>query len=192
MTPFEAFQTYIALKQHFTSNYDYFKYHGKVSATENAFHRRKDSLFFGKIALHNDPFGFLLCQVSNDPKVYIRDIAYKKHAQERYERWHEEFTNPLISYEKELKALAPRWKQVKKGQHPFALKAYLSGELSLQSFCIFLSLNDQLDKYNEVLKDDIVWKDVGFMVRKYLPFMKYDKTKAKQITREVFCGIGYS
>ena len=137
--------------------------------------------------MHNDPFGFLLCHVSADPKVYIRDIAYKKCAQEQYERWHERFTNPLISYEKELRVLAPRWKQVRKGQHPFALKAYLSGDLSLQSLCIFLSFDSGLEKYNENLKDDIVWKDVGFLVKKYSPFLRYDRSKAKQITREVFC-----
>lgn len=189
MTPFEAYQTYLALKSHFTSTYDYYKYNGKVSATQSAFNKRKDNLFFGKVALHNDPFGFLLCHVSINPKVYIRDIAYKKHAQEQYERWHEQFTNPLISYEKELRALAPRWKQVKRGQHPFALKAYLSGDLSLQSFCIFVSFHHTLEKYDETMKDDVVWNDVGFLVKKYTPFLKYDQEKANQITREVFCEI---
>ena len=31
VSPFEAYQTYLALKQHFTRpSYDYFKYNGKV------------------------------------------------------------------------------------------------------------------------------------------------------------------
>jgi hypothetical protein len=191
MTPFETYQTYLALKSHFTSNYDFYKYNGKVSASETAFRKRKDSLFFGKVGLHDNPFEFLLCHVSNNPKVYIRDIAYKKSAQLEYEDWKKRFDNPLFFYEQELKELVPKWKRVKKGQHPFALKAYLTGDLSLNSFCMFMSFDQTLEKYNDVLSNDIIWHDIKQLVTNYRPFLKYDQNKVNQITREVFCGIGY-
>jgi len=192
VTPFESYQTYLALKQHFTSSYDYHKYNGKVSASEAAFRKRKDDLFFAKVAKHDDPIGFLLCHVSRNPKVYIRDIAYKKSAQLEYEDWKKRFDNPLFYYEQELKELAPQWKKVKKGQHPFALKCYLTDDLSLNSFCIFMSFGQTLEKYDISLGDDIIWKDIRQLITKYHSFLKYDQKRANQITREVFCGTVYS
>ena len=192
MTPFEAYSTYIALKQNFTSSYDYHKYNGKISASEAAFRRRKDGLFFAKVAKHDDPFGFLLCHVSHNPKVYIRDIAYKKDAQLEYEKWKQRFDNPLLFYKQELKELAPKWKRVKKGQHPFALRSYLIDDISLNSFCILMSFGSTLEKYNTVLGDDIIWKNVRELVVNYRSFLRYNQHEANQITREVLCDIHYS
>ena len=44
-----AYKTYLAIKQHFTSNYDYQKYNGKVRATEESFLKRRDRFFFKKL-----------------------------------------------------------------------------------------------------------------------------------------------
>ena len=49
MNEFEAYQKYIALKLHFTSDYDYFKYNGKTNVTLNSFNERKDKFHFKKI-----------------------------------------------------------------------------------------------------------------------------------------------
>jgi hypothetical protein len=46
---FDAYKTYLALKQHFTSSYDYFKYNGKVKAKIESFLKRKDKFFFRKL-----------------------------------------------------------------------------------------------------------------------------------------------
>ena len=47
---FDAYKTYLALKQHFTSDYDYFKYNGKVRANVDAFLKRRDKFFFRKLS----------------------------------------------------------------------------------------------------------------------------------------------
>ena len=39
---FDAYKVYLALRQHFTSVYDYFKYNGKVRAGVESFLKRKD------------------------------------------------------------------------------------------------------------------------------------------------------
>ena len=49
MNEFEAYQKYIALKLHFTSDYDYFKYNGKTNVTLNSFNERKDKFHFKKL-----------------------------------------------------------------------------------------------------------------------------------------------
>ena len=60
MTPYEAYQTFLAIKQHFTSSYDFFKYGGKVKANASSFDQRRDKFYFQKLARHRDLRGFLV------------------------------------------------------------------------------------------------------------------------------------
>ena len=51
MTPFDAYKTYLALKNHFTKpNYDYIKYAGKTRASIESFNKRKDKYWYEKLA----------------------------------------------------------------------------------------------------------------------------------------------
>ena len=53
MSPFEAYKLYTAIKNHFTTeSYDYFKYNGKVRASEHTFETRKDKYMFYKLSKH--------------------------------------------------------------------------------------------------------------------------------------------
>ena len=49
MNEFEAYQKYVALKLHFTSDYDYFRYNGKTNVSVNSFNDRKDKHHFKKL-----------------------------------------------------------------------------------------------------------------------------------------------
>ena len=49
VTPFETYQTYLSIKNHFSSSkYDYFKYGGRSRAKVTAFNKRKDKYWFEK------------------------------------------------------------------------------------------------------------------------------------------------
>ena len=51
MTPFDAYKTYLALKNHFSKpKYDYFKYAGKSRASIESFNKRKDRYWFERIS----------------------------------------------------------------------------------------------------------------------------------------------
>ena len=51
VTPFEVYQKYLSLKQHFNKKeYDYFKFNGKVRANESSFERRKDKHHFVRLS----------------------------------------------------------------------------------------------------------------------------------------------
>ena len=51
VTPFEVYQKYLSLKQHFNRNeYDYFKFKGKVRASESSFEKRKDKHHFIRLS----------------------------------------------------------------------------------------------------------------------------------------------
>ena len=49
VTPFETYQTYLSMKNHFTNRkYDFFTYGGKSRATMTSFNKRKDKYWFEK------------------------------------------------------------------------------------------------------------------------------------------------
>ena len=51
MKPIEVYQTYLALKNHFTKdNYDFFKYRGKSRVSKVTFNKRKDRYFFERMS----------------------------------------------------------------------------------------------------------------------------------------------
>ena len=49
-TPLVKYILGLALKLHFSSDYDYFKYNGKTNATQQSFEKRKDRFRFSKLA----------------------------------------------------------------------------------------------------------------------------------------------
>ena len=49
VTPFETYQHYLSLKNHFTNpKYDFFKYGAKTRASVTSFNKRKDKYWFEK------------------------------------------------------------------------------------------------------------------------------------------------
>ena len=88
MSAYECYQHYNALKLHFTKpDYDYFKYNHKSRTSSSAFETRKDKLFFMKLAKHEDPVKYMLSNLVENPKLWIRDIAYSPEAEKTYQRW---------------------------------------------------------------------------------------------------------
>ena len=49
MEAFGAYQMFVALQQHFTGNFDYFRYLGHTNTTIESFQRRKDKFNFHKL-----------------------------------------------------------------------------------------------------------------------------------------------
>ena len=47
---FDVFKIYLAIKNHFTTDYDYIKYGGKVTAKLDSFTKRPDRYFFHKLS----------------------------------------------------------------------------------------------------------------------------------------------
>ena len=47
---FDVFKTYLAVKNHFTTDYDYNKYGGRVTAKLESFTKRPDRYFFHKLS----------------------------------------------------------------------------------------------------------------------------------------------
>jgi hypothetical protein len=190
MNSFELYQTYLALKQHFTNpDYDYFKYHGKVKASADKFSSRKDRIFFEKIARHNDPVGFLLANIVANPTTYIRELAYSEEAKRVYANWLKTKESLSYAFGSDLEQLDPDFNKnfiCSPGSHPRLLRLYLSGKVTLETLCILCDLTGCLKHWNNKLKGDVIYDDVGVLVQKYQHFLKYDKEKFKKIIRNKY------
>jgi hypothetical protein len=189
MNGYEAYSTYLALKQHFTSEYDFYKYSGKVSASNAAFEKRRDKLFFDKLAKHEDIMGFLVANLVSNPRVYIKNLSYNKLAEKVWKDHVHRQANLLDNLKRELQFIEPPLREnllVKSGQHPPLLKLYLSKKVSLDTLCMICYATKCVGHWDKELGDDVVYADVGKLMKNYTPFISYDRTKVKQILKEYY------
>ena len=145
MSAFECYKEYIALKNHFTNpTYDYFKYNGKVNISYNTFEKRKDKLFFQKLAKHTDVKNFLVANFANDEKSWIRSLAYNEEAEKIYKDWLKKNQSLSYTFKEDLKKLHEDFNTnliCKNNQHPILFKKFLGKEICLETLCLLLEFS---------------------------------------------------
>ena len=195
---FDAYKTYLALKRHFTSDYDYFKYNGKVRAGVESFLKRNDKFFFRKLAKKYDDkelvdffvsnfivsdnwIGNLISQESEDN--YVR---FKK----RRESLSYQFDNELhwlVDYCRSRDLELNKLLLVEDNNHPLLLKLLLQKKISIETIIIMDSVLKFLKHWDNNL-DDIVWEEKKRLIVKYNKFLTYDpfvyRKKLKEIINE--------
>lgn len=188
MNAYEAYILYLALKLHFTSkDYDFFKYQGKVKADAHSFEGRRDRYFFEKLAKHRDVQGFLVSNLVSRSRSYIRDLAYGEEAKKTYANWLKVKESLSYIFSEELSQLKDDVNsnfRCEDGQHPYLLKLYFGHKISLETLCILCDLSNCLPYWDKKLKNDVLYDDIGTLIKKYLPFIHYDKEKFRTIVRK--------
>lgn len=191
MSAFDAYKEYVALKNHFTKpNYDYIKYNGKTGLKLESFNKRKDKLFFEKLAKKDNVHEFLVANFSDNPKLWIRDLAYSEAAENTYSSWKKKNQSLTYNFKNEVEEhLTVPFNfnfAVKQGEHPYLMRSYLSGRLSLETFCILLDLTKAIPSWDSKMEYDPIWQDLSLKVKKYTPFIKYDKDKFRKIILDFY------
>ena len=196
VTPFETYQHYLSLKNHFTNpKYDFFKYGAKTRASVTSFNKRKDKYWFEKTSRKysdKEVVDFLVSNFTatdNPQNLWIGEIINS--GERNYAEWmkrqqsltylFKEQSNELLS-ENELETLF----NCTKG-HPLILKKFLSGRVSLETLTIFDKVFHFSKNFDKKL-DDPVWESVSLKVKKYSPFLNIDVFKFKKILREIIDG----
>jgi hypothetical protein len=194
VTPHETYKTYLALKQHFTNDtYDFIKYNGKIKASIESFHKRKDRLFFEKLSRKNKDDEIVDFFVSNfvsssDPSsLWIGDII--KNGNENYLDWQKKTQSLSYLFEQDLRKVFEgknflEFLKIENNKHPKILKEYLSGNLMLETIVILDQMLNYREKFDLKLIDP-VWELVSKKIKKYSPFLKIDVDKYKNILRKV-------
>ena len=193
VTPFDTYQHYLSLKNHFTNpKYDFFRYGAKTRASVSSFNKRRDKYWFEKTSRkYNDEevVKFLVSNFAyadNPQNLWIGEIISS--GERTYADWtkrqqsltylFKEQSNELLS-NNELESLF----SCSKG-HPTILKRFLGGDISLETFVIYDRIFSFRKKFDKKLKDP-VWETVSLKIQKYSPFLNIDVFKFKKILRDL-------
>lgn len=194
MEPFEVYRYYLALRLHFTTDkYDAIKQQGRVKASRQAFFKRNDLLAIRRVAetySDKEVVDFLVSNfTSGDRWGGVFDVE----AKERYTGWKKRIESLTYTFEKELQKIQLFCEKNKltfgdclvstKSQHPYIIKMYLRGDVSIETLVILNQISNFTDRLDEQLIGDLVWPDVSRIIRKYTPFLGIKKEKYDRILR---------
>lgn len=196
MNTFECYKEYLALKNHFSKpDYDYFKYNGKLRLRADSFDKRKDKIFFQKLAKHPDIHNFLLANFVADEKVWIRDLAYGESYDKIYKDWLKRQQSLSYVFKQELSKLNDDFNSnftIEDNGHPVLLRLYLAKEISLETLCLLLEFSGAKKYWDKKMQYDIVYDMLKTKIEKYSPFIQCDKEKLKKITLDFFSSDNYT
>lgn len=186
MTPFDAYRDYIAIKNHFQSKtYDYFKYKGKTSAASlKSFEKRRDKVFFMKLAKHKDPRNFLVANFVSGENRWIGELAYNEQAQQVYTEWLKRQQSLTYIFEQDISKLNDDFNSnflCWDNQHPHIIKLFLRKQITFETLVILCELTKTYKYWSKTLCDDPMWQQLGMTIKKYQPFLNYDREKIKKI-----------
>ena len=171
MEGYEVYQTYLALKLHFTKeNYNFFIFSGKTRASKQSFEKRKDKYFFKKLGRkfeREELINFFVSHFIHDDGAWIGNISVYK--SKVYSDWKSKIESLSFIFKNEME----------NGSHPIVLKQHLSGSISLESFVILNKLVNFIPYFNKNIAEPVVWPEIRKKVVKYEPFLAIDKDKYK-------------
>lgn len=189
MNASDVYQDYLALKAHFSSKYNYQQYEGKIRTSPKAVSFVRDKLFFEKVGKHRDPHTFLLANIVNNKKAFIRTIAYSNDAERLYIDHSARIQSLSYIFKEDLKRLSDNFDsniKVIDRNHPRIVVLYLGEEITLETLCIIISITNCLGYWEKHFADDPVMNDLIFKIRKYMPFINYDRDKFKKAIVDEF------
>ena len=193
VTPFETYQTYLSMKNHFTNRkYDFFTYGGKSRATMTSFNKRKDKYWFEKTSRKysdQEITDFLLANfvTADTPQnLWIGEIINS--GEKTYADWMKRQQSLTYLFKEQSTELLSEKKleevfNCSKG-HPIVLKKYLGGEISLETLTILEKIFSFVKNFDTKLQDP-VWESVSLKIRKYLPFLNINVFNYKKILRDL-------
>ena len=146
MSPFDCYQTYLSLKNHFTKEkYDFFQYGGRTRASVSAFNKRKDKYWFEKLSRQKKDeevrnyFIANFCSSDSPEKIWIGGLI--KEGETEYQNWLKRTQSLTYLFTEQSRELFSGKKledvfDCSKG-HPILLKKYLGGKVSLETLVIY-------------------------------------------------------
>ena len=193
VTPFETYQHYLSLKNHFTNpKYDFFKYGAKTRASVTSFNKRKDKYWFEKTSRkYNDKevVDFLVSNFAYSDNVQNLWIGSLINEGERnYAEWMKRQQSLTYLFKEQSSELFSENKlddvfNCSKG-HPPVLKMFLGGKISLETLVIYDKIFLFGNTFDKKLLDP-VWESVSLKLKKYSPFINIDVSNYKKILRSI-------
>lgn len=176
MTPKECWAEWVALKRHFTSDYDYHRYGGKVRLREATFDTHPDRYRFEKLSRLVYPRWRMLGCLVDDEKAWLGDVVGDKGERLAADRLGK---SQALTYtvRDELSHQGCLGLSALEG-HPPIVSAYLAGQVSIETISVLACVSGAVASWG----GDPVIDMVARRCRKYHPFLTYDRQKlAKEV-----------
>jgi len=169
------------------STYDYHKYNGRTNVKSSSFETRNDRYFYEKLARKRDVIGFLVANLSENPKLWIGDI-FSDEAEVRYARFCRVCESLSYTMQTELCSFDVEFDELLRfidGVHPPILKAYMNGRVSPE----VLYAIDKLVHFTEYWRKyswDPTVKRIIHRIGKLDGFVPIDEKRIREILVRIF------
>ena len=191
----DAYTTYLAIRNHFKSNYDYFKYNGKMKVSTDSFLKRRDKFFFAKLQRRykkDELVYFFVANFIKDENMWSGSLVGSE-SEKVYMEWLKYAESLKYNFRLECEALQNELEikdltfndlfKINNRSHPILLTKMLGGHISIETFSIMDIILSFTTKWSI---DDIMYDSVKQKIVKYKPFLKIDKEAYKSIMRKAF------
>ena len=195
---FAVFKIYLGVKNHFTTNYDFSKYGGRVTASLESFTKRSDRYFFHKLSKRFDERDILDYFVSNfavDGNKWVGNLLNNEGTENytRFRKYKESFDyhfrNDCVSIRNDLANRGILFNDgflVVDGQHPRILRLLIQRKIHIQTAVILNSILSFSKVWDKEITEKVVWPKIAHTLAKLKPFVIYNETQAKLIMKDVF------
>lgn len=199
MKAFDAYKMYVAIKLHFQTDYDYFKFSGKARASRESFEHRKDRHIFEKLVKIYDADQYQLLLVSNfihKPDVWIGDIASEQ-GRQRYLELKKKMQSIQHTFKQDVARIKSDIEanvvdsfdglfRMTDDCWPHLVSMMTQHDISIETFIIMNKILNFLPKMSKVITDDIVWPEICRLITKYSPFIRVDLKPFREILKKEF------
>jgi len=194
VTPFDAYKSYLGLKNHFTKEkYDYHRYGGKSRASLESFYKRRDRYFFEKLSRQKDDAEVVEFFVSNfvscdDPQsLWIGEIV--RNGEQNYTDWKKRLQSLSYNFKSEVENVFSGKNfddmfHIEGTKHPQIVKEHLGKNISLETLVLLNKVIGFKNNFDKKL-DDPVWKFLSMRMSKYDSFLHIDVIKYRKILKSV-------
>jgi len=194
MNGYETYCLYTALKLHFSSNYDFFKYNGRVkSTTPEAYERRRDKYMFHKLArtvADRDMTAYLVANFIVSDQYWTKDLISQE-AQDNWREWQKRNQSLYYTFTQDFRKLTigitPDQAVATRdfGEYPILLNMYMSGEICIETMVILNKMARILARWNGHISDNVMYPKIRDKILKYTPFLQYDLERPKEIVKTI-------
>ena len=190
-TGYGAYMLFLALRTHFSkSKYDFFEMHGKLRASKETYNNRRDRMFFEKIAREytiKELRDFYIANFLED-RHYITDLidddaklAYTDYIRRRQSLSYNCSNDMARLFDRGIKVPF----SLDSDTYPLIVLLFLRRKISIETMVILNDFIPYCNMFDKYFGDDIVWSRIALKIRKYKPFLKYDRNKIKSILKEI-------
>ena len=196
-TGYEAYALWNALKLHFTSDsYDFFKYNGKTNVSKQSFTHNKSKYQFYKLARKysiDELKDFYVANFLEGKGDWVGELL--QDGDENYTKWQKRIQRLTYTFENDVEYLfdavdgAEFWtmddyfKPID-GGWPALITKLMHNKISLETVCILIDIVGCMPRWEKQITDDIIWPTWHRLIKRYTPFIQYDKEKFLHILKK--------